>query len=281
MGRPNTDHFQPLITKALSKLDNWKAKCFSKAGRVVLIQSNLKSLPSHTMQCFKLPSRVSEKLDQINCDFFWKNLSTSKGLPLIVWDKICCPKKMGGLALCKTATVNLAFLAKLAWKLLTKPENFWVQLMTIKYSTPDRFFHCKIRPSDSWVWKCLLRIRPFLKQGLRWKLGNGKSIHLWTDVWCSDESLASKVDPELLLLTDVDIKVCEFITADKQWDSVKLNQMLPSELVQAVQGIPIPSTEVSDSFCWGLTGNGAFSTKSATWKAHEHLPPCSTPWQYK
>jgi len=188
---------------------------------------------------------------------------------------------MGGLGLRKTVAVNLAFLTKLAWKFLTKPENFWVQLMTTKYSTPDGFFHCKIRPSDSWVWKCLLRIRPFLKQGLRWKLGNGKSIHFWTDVWCSAESLASKVGSELSLLPDVDIKVCEFITADKQWDSVKLNQVLPSELVQAVQGIPIPSTEVSDSFCWGLTGNGAFSTKSATWKAHEHLSPSSPTWQYK
>jgi len=76
MGRPNTNHFHPLITKALSKLDNWKAKCFSKAGRVTLIQSHLESLTSHTMQCFKLPSRVSEKLDQINRDFFWKTSST-------------------------------------------------------------------------------------------------------------------------------------------------------------------------------------------------------------
>ena len=61
MGRPNGDHFIPLIDKAMSKLDHWKAKCFSKAGRVVLIQSNLEGLPSHTMQCFKLPSSVSQR----------------------------------------------------------------------------------------------------------------------------------------------------------------------------------------------------------------------------
>jgi len=66
------------------------------------------------MQCFRLPSRVSEKLDQINREFFWKNSSTRKGLPLIAWDKICCPKTIGGLGLRKTAAVNLAFLAKLA-----------------------------------------------------------------------------------------------------------------------------------------------------------------------
>ena len=37
-GRPATELFQTLTTKASAKLDNWKAKCFSKAGRIVLIQ---------------------------------------------------------------------------------------------------------------------------------------------------------------------------------------------------------------------------------------------------
>ena len=281
MGRPQSDHFQPLITKALAKLDNWKAKCFSKAGRVVLIQSNLESLPSHTMQCFKLPSQISDKLDQINRDFFWKNASTSKGLPLIAWNKICRPKKLGGLGLRQTAAVNKAFLAKLAWKLLTQPDNFWVQLMSAKYSSPEGFFQCKIRPTDSWVWRSLLRIRPFLQQGLRWKLGNGKTIRFWTDVWCLDETLASKVGIDPSFLEAADQKVCEFITADKQWDTVKLAQVLPVEIVQAIHGIPIPSTEVPDSFCWGLTGNGEFSTKSATWKAHAHLSTRLPDWQYK
>jgi len=58
---------------------------------------------------------------------------------LIAWDKICCPKKFGGLGLQKTAAVNMAFLAKLAWKFFTKPENFWVQLITAKYVTTDCF----------------------------------------------------------------------------------------------------------------------------------------------
>ena len=114
MGRPTNDHFKPLLTKALSKLDNWKAKCFSKAGRMILIQSHLESLPSHTMQCFKLPNQVTAKLDQINRDFFWKNSSSRKGFPMVAWEKICRPKSLGGLGLRKTAAVNMAFIAKLA-----------------------------------------------------------------------------------------------------------------------------------------------------------------------
>ena len=47
-----------------------------------------------------------------------------------------------------------------------------------------------------------------------------------------------------------------------------------------MQGIPIPITDVPDSFCWGLTGNGSFTIKSATWKAHD-LSSDQLAWKYK
>ena len=90
-------------------------------------------------------------------------------------------------------------------------------------------------------------------------------------MWCLDVSLASKIGSDLSSITDVNLKVCDFITLDKQWDSVKLNHVLPPDLVQSVRETPIPITEVPDSFCWGLTDSGEFSTKSATWKAHDNL----------
>jgi len=112
-GRPSFDLFHHLVDKAQTKLTSWKKKCFSKAGRVVLIQSNLEALLVHTMQCYKLPARVTDQLDRINQEVFWKNASSAKGMPLVAWDKICRPKQLGGLGIRKTATVNTAFLAKL------------------------------------------------------------------------------------------------------------------------------------------------------------------------
>ena len=62
-------HFD-LLHKADSKLQNWKASSISKAGGTVLIQSNFVSLPSHTIQCFKLPKYMPNNLDKINRDLF-------------------------------------------------------------------------------------------------------------------------------------------------------------------------------------------------------------------
>jgi len=70
------------------------------------------------------------------------------------------------------------------------------------------------------------------------------------------------LDPSTLL--DDDIKVSEFTSPKKQWDFfffdkpkkqwdyLKLRNYLPNDLVQLIQGIPIPCTEVMNSFLLGL-----------------------------
>ena len=68
--RPNSTTFSELIDKAMNKLVGWKAKCLSKVGRSVLIQSHLESLPAHTMQCFQLPAGVGNNIDKFNHEFF-------------------------------------------------------------------------------------------------------------------------------------------------------------------------------------------------------------------
>ena len=65
-------------------------------------------------------------------------------------------------------------------------------------------------------------------------------------------------------LPDVDLTINEFITPDKQWDTSKLSHYLRNDIIQLIQSIPLPITNVADSFCWGYSGNGEFSTKTAT-----------------
>jgi len=82
-GRPSVATFQQIINKATTQLERWKANCLSKAGRSVLIQSHLESLPAHTTQCFELPKNTTKYLDKCNREFFWKKTNSEKGLSLI------------------------------------------------------------------------------------------------------------------------------------------------------------------------------------------------------
>jgi len=68
--KPSPALFRELSDKAMTKLAGGKANCLSKAGRAVLIQSHLESLPAHTMQCFQLPVAISNDIDRVNRNFF-------------------------------------------------------------------------------------------------------------------------------------------------------------------------------------------------------------------
>ena len=108
-GQPSYSTLQEIINKATTKLEGWKANHMSKAGRTILIQSHLKSLSAHTMQCIELPSNTSKYLDKCNREFFWKKSNTEKVFPLIAGDKVCRPKSIGGLGLRKTEAINKGF----------------------------------------------------------------------------------------------------------------------------------------------------------------------------
>ena len=200
---------------------------------------------------------------------------------MVAWDKICRPKKLGGLGLRKTSAVNTAFVAKLSWKFLTQEKNYWVQQMRAKYCPPGEFFQYKKKQTDSWAWKCMLRARDFVKRGVRWKVGNGHTISFWFDNWCHELPLVEMIDPDRAVNNMSHVKVKEFITQDKVWDIAKLSQVLPQHLVKLVLAVPIPVTDMEDSFCWGFTGSGDFTIKSATWQAHENLKTVPESWKFK
>jgi len=205
-GRPNKVTFSDLTNKTAAKLQHWKTQHISKAGRVALIQANLESVPAHTMQCFQIPLSMAREVDRICRNFFWKKADCNNGLSMVSWDKICRPKKFGGLGLRKMEAVNSAFLSKLTWKLF-HDKSLWVEQMKVKYSIAEDFFIIKSRYSDSWVWKCLLRNCNQFRKGVRWKVGDGTKIHFWEDNWCANDNLVnlseitdgSLIDPSLLV----------------------------------------------------------------------------------
>jgi len=58
---------------------------------------------------------------------------------MISWDKVCRPKKAGGLGLRKMEAMNSAFISKLTCKLFNN-QGLWVEQMQAKYQLDEHFF---------------------------------------------------------------------------------------------------------------------------------------------
>ena len=64
--------------------------------------------------------------------------------------------------------------------------------------------------------------------------------------------------------------VSDFILPNRNWNIEKLKRSLNNHRsIKNIQGITISSHDMKDWSCWGLNSSGKFSTKSATWMAHD------------
>jgi ribonuclease HI len=95
-----------------------------------------------------------------------------------------------------------------------------------------------------------------------WRVGDGRSIHIWGDKW-----LPKKVTHEIqspIRFLDADAKVSDLIDVDARWWNVPMVEAIfTTEKAHAICGLPIcPSTQ-PDKLVWGAAKNGQFSVKSA------------------
>jgi hypothetical protein len=107
--------FTPLIVKADKFLSGWRALLLSPAGRLVLVNAVLDSLPTHAMAALQLPPAVIAALDALRRAFLWGvgEGRASGAKCLVAWDKVCRPKDEGGLGVHALRLQTACLLVKL------------------------------------------------------------------------------------------------------------------------------------------------------------------------
>ncbi|CAN0886537.1 Putative ribonuclease H protein At1g65750 [Linum grandiflorum] len=118
-------------------LAGWKAASLALAGRVTLAQSVLSAIPSYIMQTFVFPSTICSEIDKWIHNFVWGTTIEERKIHLVSWEQICQPKNQGGLGLRMDRQLNSAYMVKLGYLFLTKPNELWVQVLRTKYRRED------------------------------------------------------------------------------------------------------------------------------------------------
>jgi len=86
------------------------------------------------MSTFSIPNKIYNNRDSLTRRFRWKPKNyDEKFLELRSWDKLCFPRKQGGLGFKKVIDVNNAILAKLAWMIASKRDSLCISILRAKY----------------------------------------------------------------------------------------------------------------------------------------------------
>ncbi|KAL3506874.1 hypothetical protein ACH5RR_032256 [Cinchona calisaya] len=181
VGRSKSQIFHSIREKMEKKLQGWKGKLLSQAGKDVLIKSVAMAFPAYTMSVFRLSKKPCKEICRTLANFWWESDVGAKRIHWMKWSDITEAIGRGGPGFRDLEHFNTALLAKQCWRFLIHPNLLVSKLMKVRYFDKISMFNATAHQNSSWMWKSLKTAMPLLEEGLRKKVGDGKLINIWED----------------------------------------------------------------------------------------------------
>ena len=179
IGKSKTQVFAKIKERVGKKLAGWKEKLLSIGGREILIKAMAQAVPTYTMSCFQLPKTLCDNLKRMMRNFWWGQRNQESKIAWVSWKKICKSKLHGGMGFQNLQAFYLALLAKQGWQILTNPNSLAAWVDKAKYFPYDDILNSRIGSNPSYAWRSIHNSLRVLNEGTRWRVGNGKRIHIW------------------------------------------------------------------------------------------------------
>lgn len=87
-------------------------------------------------------------------------------------------KEFRGLGFRHMHVFNLVMLGKQGWRLMTNQDTTFSKVFKTKYFSSEKFLDVQLGQNSSFVWCNIHASQVVVRQNLRWRVRNGKSINV-------------------------------------------------------------------------------------------------------
>ena len=212
-------------------------------GREILIKAVAQATSTYAMSVFMIPVTLCKTLHSLTARFWWSGSANDRKIHWLRWDKLTKAKFEGGMGFRDLAAFNKALIAKQGWRILTSPSSLMARILRAKYFPNMNFLDAKIGHNASYVWRSIVWGRELLKEGLRWRIGDGESVQVFKDPWIPRPTLfrpISRFSPTL-----ENLKVSDLMSPFG-WDKEKLESIFLPLDRELVWSIPLSSKRRPD-----------------------------------
>ena len=112
VGRKKKASLNFIKDRVWGKLQGWKEKLLSQAGKEVLLKVVVQAIPTFAMSCFRLPIGLCQDIEMLIRKFWWGQRGDRRKIHWAKWDVLFQPKSEGGLGFKDLCKFNKAMLAK-------------------------------------------------------------------------------------------------------------------------------------------------------------------------
>ena len=262
VGRAKKQIFIYIKERVWKKLQGWKEKLLSQAGREVLIKSVIQAIPTYTMSCFKLPKGLVKDLEGLIRKFWWGYGGEHRKTHWVKWERLCEAKEVGGLGFKEIEKFNDALLAKQVWHLINNPDSLCHRVFKARFFPDCSILEAQASSSGSYAWKSIISARDVIRKGMVWRIGTGEVVRIKKDRWLPGSTNCSVISPLPSLAPDV--KVSSLIDQERAaWKTEVVQQLFLPHEAEIILGIPLSIRCPVDRITWAFTPSGMFTTCSS------------------
>ncbi|KAK4278800.1 hypothetical protein QN277_016598 [Acacia crassicarpa] len=258
-GKSKTQALAYIRERVATKIQGWNHSLLSFSGREVMIKAVIQAIPIYPMNCFRFPIKTCKEINSLIANFWWDGKAFGGKTHWKSWGVMTSSKCSGGMGFRDLLKMNDALLAKTAWRLMQRPNDLWARVLKSVYFPESEFIDAEIGYKASWCWSSILDGRNFLKEDLRWDIGDGSAVRIWGDPW-----VPGGVFPARPRTSDIPIisegRVCDLIV-DGRWNLSPITPYVSAEVIRAIHEIPIPANGLEDKLVWTNARDGVYTVK--------------------
>jgi hypothetical protein len=154
------------------------------------------------------------------------------------WSKMSVSKNHGGMGFRDFVYFNKALLAKQIWHLWKTPDGLIARIMKAKYYPECSVLKASLGNRPSFTWRSIQGASDIIKDGLAWRVGNGKKFRIWKDKWLLTPTTYMVQSPPSIL--DPNARVSQLGDVDtKWWNYALLERLFSREENISIQFVPL------------------------------------------
>lgn len=188
-------------------------------------------------------------------------MEKSNGIRWMAYDRMCFPKKLGGMGFRRISEFNIALLGKQIWRILTTPRSFIARLLKARYFPQSSILNAGVGNNPTYVWRSILAAKNLIVTGSILKVGSGRSINIWGDPWIPEFG-STKVSTATVQGLE-GAKVDSLLRMNsKEWDFDLVRDIFNENDARRILKIPLPYSNQEDKWMWIEDSKGEYTVKS-------------------
>ncbi|GAU30590.1 hypothetical protein TSUD_392810 [Trifolium subterraneum] len=276
VGRSNKETFAFIKDRIWKRINSWRSRHLSRAGKEIMIKSVLQAIPAYVMSIYLLPDSLINDIEKMINAFWWGGGDNNKGIRWLAWKKMAYPKEKGGLGFRDFHSFNMAMVAKQGLNFINNPNSLVARIFKARYFPRSSLLDSSLGNNPSFTWRSIWKSRQVLLYGCRWSICDGSNIKVMGEPWLRVEDGRWVASPQHQGVYNLSLQQL-MIHNSKQWDVEKINELFSVKDAHMILAVPLLHTVENDRLIWTAESDGIYSVRSGYRKILEESNPYHRP----